>query len=364
MELEKLVQAWKPLAGGVPLRTPEWLLTWWRHFGRECELFAIAVTDLGGSLVGLAPWMLEHCRTSGRVVRFLGSGEVCSDYLSILAQEDRAAEVVDALAQWLTDAETRDNGSDRWDLLHLTGAASADPNVAQLTERLWDRGNSIHRRAGLRCWRIALPGTWDEYVATLSKSHRKQVRRAQRRVLESGRAVLHTLAPGEDPQPAMEILVDLHQRRRATLGEPGCFASETFSAFLHEAAVRLHRSGMLRLHWLELDGRPVTAEFHLAGGGVTYAYQAGVDPETLDEEPGRLITIATIKKAIEEGQTGFDFMRGDEAYKPHWRAVPHESVDLRIVPQRATSRIRHGIWLAGDSVKNWIKSSLQRSAVQ
>ena len=37
--------------------------------------------------------MLEHCRTSGRVVRFLGSGEVCSDYMGILAREDRAADV-------------------------------------------------------------------------------------------------------------------------------------------------------------------------------------------------------------------------------------------------------------------------------
>jgi CelD/BcsL family acetyltransferase involved in cellulose biosynthesis len=96
----------------------------------------------------------------------------------------------------------------------------------------------------------------------------------------------------------------------------------------------------------------------MAGGGVTYAYQSGIDPESLDLEPGRIINILSIKWAIEEGQAGFDLMRGDEPYKAHWRAVPRDSIELRVVPRRASAQLRHNIWLAGDMFKQAIKSGL------
>src|SRR5207244_453594 len=78
----------------------------------------------------------------------------------------------------------------------------------------------------------------------------------------------------------------------------------------------------LRLHWLELDGRPVAAEYHIAGEDIVYAYQSGIEPEVLHEEPGHLAAIATLQLAIAQGYRAFDFLRGDEPYKAHWRAQP------------------------------------------
>jgi len=157
----------------------------------------------------------------------------------------------------------------------------------------------------------------------------------------------------------MEILVDLHQRRRVGLGEAGRFACPRFHAFLHEAAERLLARDQLRLFWVELDGRPAAAEFQIACGQVTYAYQAGVDPELLDLEPGRVITIATIQRAIDEGQRAMDLLRGDEPYKAHWRAEPRPTHHLRIVPPRAAARLRHGLWTAGSNVKQWFRTAPQ-----
>jgi CelD/BcsL family acetyltransferase involved in cellulose biosynthesis len=119
---------------------------------------------------------------------------------------------------------------------------------------------------------------------------------------------------------------------------------------------------MLRLCWVELRGQPISVEFQLAGGGITYAYQAGLDPDALDEEPGRIINIATLKHALEEGQRAFDFLRGDEPYKAHWRAVPQASLDIRVIPRRTTAQLRHNLWLAGDTLKQWIKAGLGQSS--
>jgi CelD/BcsL family acetyltransferase involved in cellulose biosynthesis len=195
----------------------------------------------------------------------------------------------------------------------------------------------------------------------LSRGHRKQVRRLERRFLATGRAALHTVQCTDELPRAIELLVELHQRRRRKQGLRGCFASPRFAAFHREVMPQLLANGQLLVHWLELDGRPAAAEYHLSGGGVIYAYQAGINPDLLDEEPGRLITLATLLRAIEQGYRAFDLLRGDEPYKAHFRAIARPALAVSVVPNRAAAHLRHNLWLAGGSIRQWIKRSVHWS---
>ena len=143
---------------------------------------------------------------------------------------------------------------------------------------------------------------------------------------------------------AWEILIDLHQRRRQSLGEPGCFASPAWANFHREVALELLTAGTLRLSVLELDGRPVAAEYHLAGSDATYAYQGGIDPDCTADEPGQLSLILCIERAITERHRRFELLRGDEPYKPHWRATPTATCDIEVVSPRTLARWRHFSW--------------------
>jgi CelD/BcsL family acetyltransferase involved in cellulose biosynthesis len=375
--LEDLVphaEAWDRLAAGVPFRSWDWMSSWWRCYGEPAagrsrlRLAVLGVFEPGDRLIGLAPWCLDRRRSQARVLRWLGSTEVYSDYLSVLCQPGLEDSVAEALAEHLTQGSVNGGGpcGERsgcgalgWDLLAVDGVDALDRPTTELVRHLADRGCLVHRLPGVNCWRIDLPATWDEYLAALSKGHRKQIRRLERNVLERGRAVLHTVERQEQLPRAIEILVDLHQRRRHWLGQPGCFASPRFAAFHREVMPRLLSSGQLRLHWLDLDGRPAAAEYQLAGNGVLYAYQGGVDPQVLEEEPGRLIMQATLRRAIEEGCRALDFLRGDEPYKAHFRAAPRPSLALRIVPDRTLARWRHRFWAVGRGVKHWLLAKPQ-----
>jgi CelD/BcsL family acetyltransferase involved in cellulose biosynthesis len=361
-DLEQLGDYWNCLSRGVPFRSWQWLYAWWRHYGDDCEPFILSVRDAAGRLVGLAPFRLNSSAARGRVVRFLGSGEVCSDYLTVLSTQEHEDAVAAAVAQWLICASAGracDGSEDnRWDLLELTGVDAEDRAVPKLAKHLEAGGCPLHLRAGPSCWRIDLPETWEEYLGALSKSHRHQVRRAERRVLNSGRVALRTARSADELTRGMEILVDLHQKRWRSQGRPGSFAIPRFSEFLYEAAERLLAIDRLRLDWLELEGRPAAAELQLVGGDVTYAYQSGVDPEALHESPGWLLQIASVRSAIEEKQRWLDLLRGDEPYKMHWRARPRPSVELRVAAKRPGAQLRHGAWVVGGAVKHWIKCSL------
>jgi CelD/BcsL family acetyltransferase involved in cellulose biosynthesis len=372
-ELACIRRLWNLLADGVPMRSWEWLESWWRYYGgeadprnRQRELFTLAVFTDDGHLVGLAPWYLERSG-HGRVLRFLGGGEVCTDYSTILCQPGHEQAVVVALVEWLTAppglADWLTSNEPRpWDVLELNAISNSDHVVKLLCDQLVSANHLSYERPGPNCWRLELPATWDEYLATLSRSHRKQIRRCERRMLDSGRLTLHTATNEAQRDYALDVLTQLHGKRRKELGDKGAFASAKFLDFHDEVTTRLLQQGSLGLHWIELDGRPVAAEYQFSDARAIYAYQSGIDPAALREEPGRLITIATLQKAIADGKKYFDFLRGDEPYKAHWRARPCPTKDIRILPATSAARLRHSLWVASDSVKNWIKSGLGRTA--
>ncbi len=358
-QLLSLQSDWNALAEGNPLRSWDWLATWWNHYGlplgRQLRLLAVyeEVENSASKLLGIAPWYLEPSRTRGNVLRPLGSGEVCTDHLSLISLQENRSHVAKAVAKFLVET------CDDWDQLVLDAVDAEDEAITELMQALEQHECLVSRREADACWIVDLPGDWEEYLAILSKSHRKQIRRAERKMLHSGRAVWHRAEDENGLEEAWPLLVDLHQRRRKSLGEPGCFASHAFHDFHHEVAQHLLPKNQLRLSWLEIDGKPAAAEYHFAGQSTTYAYQSGIDPERLEEGPGQLSIIKTMQAAIQEGHHQFDFMRGDEPYKAHWRATPHPSYNYRVVPNKRLAKLRgRVIHVAGEMI-DWARQSAQ-----
>jgi CelD/BcsL family acetyltransferase involved in cellulose biosynthesis len=355
-ELTPYADDWDRLSLGIPFRSWAWLSLWWRHYGPGNRLAVLGVFDDTDTLVGIAPWYLEHSTLYGRVLRSLGSGEVCSDYIGLLCSQAVEDSVVDVLADYLTDPAACDL---RWDLLDLDGIDAEDHTIAKLVDSLAAGGCSVHRRPGMNCWRLDLPTDWDAYISSLSKNLRRDFRRLERDLLNTNRVILHSVKRIDELPEAMAILVALHQQRREKLGEKGCFASPRFLGFHNDVAPELLRRGQAQFHWLELDGQPVAAEYQLVGNGTLYTYQAGIAPDAMEHQPGKLIYFAILRRAIEQGYRVFDFLRGDEPYKARFGAQARPSVRIRVVPRLAAAQLRHNVWLAGIGLKNLVKRGIR-----
>jgi len=365
-DLSRLAADWDRLAAGNPFRSWAWQSTWWRHYrGRESRrgcpgLYVLGVFDDADRLVGVAPWHARGSPVWGRVLEFLGTGEICSEYLGVLAGPDREEAVAGALAQWLVE---KARGADRWDRLELSAVDAEDRPTLLLVDAIRARGLLVHSRPGPPCWRIELPETWPDFLQMLSRNHRKRIRHAENQMVKSGRAVFHLARRVADLARGREVLIDLHQRRRQRLGEPGCFASHRFTAFHREVMPLLLVKGQLQLYWVEIDGKPAVAEYLLSGGEVVYCYQSGLDPDAMHLSPGQLGNMMGIRHAIGQGCRAFDFLRGDEAYKAHWRAAPRATLEFRAAAPRRAARLRLRLWLAKSRLKRWLKEH-PRPAVQ
>jgi CelD/BcsL family acetyltransferase involved in cellulose biosynthesis len=351
--LAGLSAPWDALAGPVPFRTWQWLECWWRHYRRAADrLLVLAVRDSAGRLVGIAPWYVTASRLRGRVVRLLGSGEVCSDYLGLVCREEDSPAVAAAVAQWLTGP-----GASRWDLLELVGVPAADPAIARLIGVLRAAGHDSDVRADLNCWKIELPGNWNELLKRVSRSRRDKARKLVRRCYDVGRVVQREATNLAEWELGFRLLVELHQKRRAMLGEPGCFASPRFTSFHREVSQRMLAAGQLRLVWTELDGRPVAVEYAFYGGDTLYCYQTGFEPEVARDRPGWLEIIGALRTAIERGIRYYDFLRGDEPYKASWSAQPIPLAALRVAGRRRCARARLHLWRSARAMKHcWRKA--------
>jgi CelD/BcsL family acetyltransferase involved in cellulose biosynthesis len=82
-----------------------------------------------------------------------------------------------------------------------------------------------------------------------------------------------------------------------------------------------------------MEGRQAAALFNYDYNGRVWVYNSGFDPEAFSHlSAGVILTAKAIEKAIENGRTAFDFLRGDETYK--YRFGAEDTTVHRIVLER------------------------------
>jgi CelD/BcsL family acetyltransferase involved in cellulose biosynthesis len=288
-----------------PFQSPAWLLAWLETFRPE-RPWALAIRD-GGRLVALLPCFVWRGGMDGAAqLTLLGNG--ISDRLDLLAEPGRAAAAAPAVFERLG----RDDGL--WTTLDWRDLPAASPLLA----------GPLPGRSGREdeepCPARPLPTDPDEVLAALPRKRRDELRRRGRRLAETG-AVAVRRADAASLERDLEALLALHGRRWGERGEDGVLADPQVEAFHRAAAPRLLAAGLLRLHLLELDGRPLAAHYGFRHGATAYSYIHGFDPAVAVFAPTSLLLLAVMEEATREGATTFDFLRGREPYKYAWGAV-------------------------------------------
>ena len=313
-------EAWDDLLRHAPTATPfatrEWLATWWRFYGGGKRALAVEVRE-GDDLVGLYPLVVK----SGpwRTLRAMGTGP--SDYLHPLAREGYETRVADAIRPLLREIEGVD-------LIDLHGLREDQPLASMTTD---DQA---------QCLVLDLPPTYDAFLATLGKSLRYDVRRLDKSPFKEGKATIET-----NPPDGMNVLFELHKARWRAKRLPGAFVGRLVP-FQRAWAAEAERKGYLWLSVLRVEGEPIGALYAMTVGRQVFYYQAGFAPTEGSISPGTLLVAHTIRRAVEEGKTRFDFLRGAEDYKRRWKPQ-HEFADRRaVIPLNARGRAG-AAWIAG-----------------
>lgn len=336
------------------MRSYRWARLWWEHCTTDTdEPFVLAVHDRRQAVQALLPWYRQRHRWLGRVLRWLGDRVVATDHLDLLAHPPAAAQAISQLARFLlrTARGNARRSEALWDMIHLEAVPCGANHTLWLLQRLQSEGLQLWWRPDQGHWQLPVPESWEAMLRQLSKSHRKQLRRLERTYLASGRVAVSTARGGPQLEHAFRLLVALHQKRWQSRGEPGCFACEAFTRFHRQVVQQGLDGGSARLWHLMLDGKAVAAEYQLRAARGWMLYQGGLDPQALAHQPGRLALVLTLQEAIRNRVPVLDFLRGDEPYKAHFRAIRYPCAQVRVLAPALGCRLRHAGYLAAHRAK-------------
>lgn len=327
--------AWRGLAerAGHVFATPEWLSTWWRHYGEPGRAL-MGVARAGGEVVSILP-LHVWWKQGVPVLRFIGHGP--SDRLGPIGGPGQTA--VGAVI-----------------------AAIPRRRFVLLAENLAP-GEGFGALAGFRpLYRDSSPvlrfraATWDEFLSERGPNFRQQARRFPRRLSEVGPVSFRLASDPDRLARDLDVLFDLHRRRWGT--EPTPFLRA--APFHRDFAAQAFAQGWLRLWFLEVGGRPVAACYGFRFAGTESAYQAGRDPRLDRVSVGSVLLTHVIRRALEDGMGEFRLLRGGAAYKDRF-ATDDPGIETYGLARGVSARAALGAALAVRGRSLGLRRLLDRS---
>lgn len=238
-----------------------------------------------------------------------------------------------AVPIWIDDGTIRFQGEADVTDYHAPLGPLIEPSVALLAERfsgfdfsfdsvpiegrtqlltaLDQTATTVATRAHGATLVLDLPTESGAWLASLSKKHRHEVRRKQRRFVDlAGEPVYER----RSDSAAFAAFLAMH---RAAPGSKAGFMTPRAEAFFLALLTEVGAT----IDLLSVDGRPLAAAFGFADQQAYYLYNSAYEPALAEAAPGVVLLAAMIERSISDGLARFDFLKGEERYKYHLGAV-------------------------------------------
>lgn len=296
--------------------TWEWTRAWWEVYGKGKEEWVWALFS-SGELIGIAPFYL-----SGKSLNFIGDG--LSDRLDFIVQRGKE-EVFFENFRWLLLKEKT------WDLLDLQELSSHSSSLYFLKGLLADFELKILPQSKLPF--LALPSTWEDFLKRFNKKRRDKINYYPRLLTRNFSWKVEEVSENKLKEGLLQFY-RLHLSRFQKKLMPTPVLLSSFRDFHLRLADKLSGKNSIKLFFLYLEGKPVAALYGFEFAERFYFYLSGQDDRYRQYGLGYVLQTLTIKEAIEKGLKSFDFLRGIESYKLHWK--PEVDENVRILVHRGT----------------------------
>jgi CelD/BcsL family acetyltransferase involved in cellulose biosynthesis len=309
---------WSELVEADPAATffhrPRYLKLYWEEFGHDARLL-LAFGEEDGRTVGAVAFEVHE----DGLLRFLGGTEV-TDYMGPVAtpgfEDSFAKELMGAL-----------DDRDDWSWADLRGLGEDSPWLPRLADAAGSRGFTVEPGLDAVAPFLALPDSWDAYLAGLPGKLRHEIKRKARRLDADMGEHRVVFASRETLVEDLGLFAEMH---RTSEGPKGRFMVPGMELFFRRLGELFIPEGEFHLAFLETDGRRPAGAIAFRYDGVFYLYNSAFDRSMRDLAPGMVLVAGLIGHAIDDGCAAFDLLKGDLQYKYRFGSVRREVRRLRL----------------------------------
>lgn len=289
-----------------------WQRVWWKHLGQG-TLLVMTVRDEDQALRGIAPWFIIE-EKSQSIMHIVGCVEV-SDYIDlILAPRHEERVLITLLDSLLSDA------APPWDIIRICNIPDSSPTLALLPQLAAGRGLKSEVVREDVCPIITLTGSYEDYLGSLEKKQRHELRRKRRRA-EDHLVEWYIVGRECDVENEIEAFLNLmamsSPQKADFLEQPG------YRSFFREMGRMLFDEGLLEINFLNVGGQRAAAMWNFVYGDRMMLYNSGLNPlDYSGVSAGIVLLTFSIEDAVRRGYRLYDFLQGDEEYKYRMGALP------------------------------------------
>lgn len=322
-DIEGLSKQWAMLLSESTCNITFSSFTWYKYSVTICGDYIprLIVAFLGQKLVGIFPLCIQQ---SDERVTFPNSA--LTDYHDIIVEDSIMGHgICTAMVKYLFSS----SNSTKHSTVVFTNVRS-DGNLMKGLNLLFSKEQlNNFTFVTTNCFYTNLHQDYDTYISTRKKSHKKQIRTAQRKA-KNNNLSLALLEPV--PQNALivsEVFLRLHlQRRKHT----SCFMITSNSRFFDMAIPELFVEGKVVVFALFHTEKFIAINIRLKGTNSLCAWNTGFDVNYSRFSPGRLLRAYEFQHAYSLGMSEYDFLRGTQDHKKPWadgiRKIFSLSIDL------------------------------------
>jgi CelD/BcsL family acetyltransferase involved in cellulose biosynthesis len=358
-ELEAFWPAWERILEGAKaltiFSTLEWLGAWWRAFGKDKELVAAVFLKSDDEVVGIVPLYADLVQPALpfriRRLRFVGDGSEDSDNLDFIFRRDYETSCTKAFLSWLGSIS-------HWDVCELNTLPLDSSALPALFSELKSCKWTLRRLERPRST-ISLPDTWKSYLEqTISKKEKTKIGYYTNR-LQKRFQVSITKCDNVQALPAsLATLFALHQKRWQSKGGPGSFASKQRCELYSNMAPSLVKRGWLEFWTLQLDDKPVAAQYGLRYRNTVFSLQEGFDPAYSSDRVGYVLRAHVLKTLIGQGIRQYDFLGEEDPSKNRWGAQVGSYADVHFARRLTQGAIYLRMDQTTRDLRNWVRTNL------
>jgi CelD/BcsL family acetyltransferase involved in cellulose biosynthesis len=190
----------------------------------------------------------------------------------------------------------------------------------------------------------------------LAGKRRKEFRRLEKRLAESGRLEYRELAPTEDPAPWVESFLRLEAK--GWKGEQGSAMAlhDDRRGYFQQISTYAHQLGRLMMLGLFLDDRPIALKCNFFAGCGSWAFKIAFDEEFARSSPGVLLEIENIRRLHEiRGLSWMDSCAIPKHFMINRLWPDRRTIDTFVV---STGKVPADFLIAMLPFVRWVKRSL------
>ena len=348
---------WQQVFGSAdcaPFLSWEWMSTWFECFGEKKEPVVLKAYR-NGRVAAILPFCFEKKRILGKPassLTLMSAGIGGADYLGMISRPADQAEVASAMIKFL-------NHEGGFDSVCFAGIDNDSEIASVLRSTCVDKGAEelrVSESVGAVCPQIDLAAGWNN---VLDRSKRKSNFTRKLKKLEGIPGFeFRSITSAHETGAAFERFLQLHEKRWKGAGGSELSGHPRLVAFQRKLVPQLASAGLVRFDELWLEGRCRSSIYGLDNGRTFYFYNSGYDLGCSHLSVGLAVLGLSIKNAIERGNSVYDFLRGDEAYKFEWANRQKELICVNVYRDSIELRANDALNSTLTALKNFSKNAL------